>query len=260
MGAVTKSDRQRVVVLGSGPALATAERDNTSFLLESPAGNLLIDCGGSPIHKLLRVGSEPDDLLGVLLTHAHPDHIYGLPSLLHEMWLYGRTRSFHVYANQHTLRGALSLLDVFDLQEKPLPLEFHVIPDEWQHLLLDNQSFEVRTSPVRHEVPTVGVRVRLRSSDEAIAFSADTSPCPPLVALAKGAGLLFHECSVVEPHAFHSTPEDVGRVAAEAEVGRVILVHCHHSLTRQPDLAKAQIAKLFAGRVEFAEDYGVYEL
>ena len=114
------SDRRRVVVLGSGPALATAAQDNTSFLLETEVGNLLIDCGGSPFHKLLRAGSNPARLGGVLLTHAHPDHIYGLPSLLHEMWLDGRRDVLHIYANQHTLEVALSLLDVFALRRKLL--------------------------------------------------------------------------------------------------------------------------------------------
>lgn len=260
MRASTKSDRQRIVVLGSGPALATAERDNTSLLLESRAGNLLIDCGGSPFHKLLRVGSEPDHLLGVLLTHAHPDHIYGLPSLVHEMWLYGRTHALHIYANQYTLRVALSLLDIFGLRDKPVPLVFQPISDEPQYLLLHNESFEVHTSPVEHEVPTVGVRVDLRPDGKSMAFSADTGPCPAMVALAKGVDLLFHECAVLAPRRFHSTPQDAGRVAAEAEVGRLILVHCHHSLTREPGSAISEVSKWFPGEIELAEDFAVYEL
>lgn len=254
------SDRRRVVVLGSGPALATATRDNTSFLLESEAGNLLIDCGGSPFHKLLRAGSDPDRLGGVLLTHAHPDHIYGLPSLLHEMWLDGRTDVLHIYANKHTLEVALSLLDVFALRRKPVELDLQTIPEKNEYLLLENEILEVRTSPVEHEVPTVGVRVTMRSNGRTVAFSADTGPCRPVVALARGADVLFHECAVVEPHPFHSTLEDVGRTAAEAEVARLVLVHCHHSLTKEPERTIAKIAKLFPGRIEFAEDFGVYEL
>jgi len=252
--------RRRVVVLGSGPALATAARDNTSFLLESEAGNLLIDCGGSPFHKLLRAGSDPDRLGGVLLTHAHPDHIYGLPSLIHEMWLNGRTDRLHIYANEHTLQVALALLDVFHLRSKPVELDLQTITDENGCLLLENEILEVRTSPVEHEVPTVGLRVTVRANGRSVAFSADTGPCRALVALARGADLLFHECAVVEPHPFHSTPEDVGRTAAEAQVARLVLVHCHHSLTREPERAVAEISKLFHGRIDFADDFGVYEL
>ena len=81
-------------MLGSGPALASEDRDNTFFLFESAAGSLFIDCGGSPFYKLLKVGADPNFLAGVLLTHSHPDHLYGLPSLLHELWLYGRRDTF----------------------------------------------------------------------------------------------------------------------------------------------------------------------
>jgi ribonuclease Z len=246
--------------LGSGPALASATRDNTFFLWENEGNSLLIDCAGSPFHKLLRVGAQPDRLGGVLLTHAHPDHIYGLPSLIHEMWLWGRREALHIYANEHSHLSALSLVDVFQLRSKPVPLEFHLISEEPDSLLLQCADFDVHTSPVRHEIPTHAVRITSRVDGKAVAFSADTSPCPELVTLAREADLMFHECAVQEPHPFHSTPEDVGRVASEAEVARVVLVHCHHHLAQQPRLALARIAKLFPGEVSFAKDFDVYDL
>jgi ribonuclease BN (tRNA processing enzyme) len=81
-----------------------------------------------------------------------------------------------------------------------------------------------------------------------------------LISLARGADLLFHECSVDEPHPFHSTPEEVGEVAAEADVGQVILVHCHRNLVKEPYLSIAKISKRYQGETRFAEDFDVYEL
>ncbi|MDH4209543.1 MAG: ribonuclease Z, partial [Anaerolineae bacterium] len=182
-GAELEVRPQRVIVLGSGPALASATRDNTYFVFDSDASSLLIDCAGSPFHRLLRVRLDPSLLSGVLLTHAHPDHVYGLASLVHEMWLDGRTEPLNIYANVHTERLALALLDVFDLRSKPLPLAFYLIPEEPGHLLMQNQRFEVRTAAVRHQVPTVAVRIDSLSSGKAVVFSSDTSPCPELVAL-----------------------------------------------------------------------------
>jgi hypothetical protein len=50
---------QRVVVLGSVWALSNATRDNTFLFFDTPGGRLLIDCAGSPFHKLLKVGGDP---------------------------------------------------------------------------------------------------------------------------------------------------------------------------------------------------------
>ena len=252
--------RQRIVVLGTGPALASASRDNTFFLFESAAGSLFIDCAGSPFHRLLKVGADPDSLAGVILTHSHPDHIYGLPSLIHELWLHGRRDALHIFANAATQQVAEALVDVFKLRARPVPLEFHVIPDDEEYLLLESESYWVHTSPVRHEVPTSAVRITSRENGRVAAFSADTSPCPELVALARGADLLFHECSVETPHPFHSTPEQVGELAAEADVGQVILVHCHRNLTKEPYVSMSEIGKRYHGEVRFARDLEEYEL
>ena len=252
--------RQNIIVLGSGPALADATRDNTYFLFESADGGLFIDCGGSPFHKLLAVGSDPDGVGGVLLTHADPDHVYGLPSLIHELWLHGRRDTLHIFANEHAQSVAVALLDVFDLRSKPVPLEFHVVPKTEGHLLLETEGYVIHTSPVKHHVPTSAVRITSRLSGRVAVFSADTSPCPELVSLARGADLLFQECTVEEPHPFHSTPEQVGELASEAGVGEVILVHCHRNLVKEPRLSMAKIAKRYHGPVRFAEDFDVYEL
>jgi len=252
--------RQRIVVLGTGPALASAARDNTFFLFESPDGSLFIDCAGSPFHKLLKVGADPDNLSGVILTHSHPDHMYGLPSLIHELWLHGRRDTLHIFANAATRRVAEALVEVFHLRAKPVPLEFHTVPGEEEYLLLESESYWVHTTPVRHEVPTSAVRITCRGNGRVAVFSADTSPCPELLALARGADMLFHECGVDTPHPYHSTPEQVGELAAEAGVGRVVLVHCHQNLTKEPDVTLAEIGKRYRGEVRFARDLEEYEL
>ncbi len=252
--------RQRIIVLGSGPALASATRDNTCFLFDSPAGGLFIDCGGSPFYKLLKAGGDPGRLRGVVLTHAHPDHMYGLSSLVHELWLFGRREALHIYGNGHTQEVAKALLDVFKLREKSVPLEFHLIPDEEAFLLLENDLYVVHTSPVRHQVPTVAVKITSCMNGKVAVYSADTSPCRELIGLAKGADLLFQECSVEEAHPFHCTPQQVGEIAGETDVREIILVHCHHDLVKEPYVTIAEIQKHYRGRVRFAQDFDIYEL
>lgn len=87
---------QRLVVLGAGTALPDRDRNNTFLAWDSPAGSMVIDCGGRAYQQLLRAGMEPTQLHGAVLTHNHPDHIYGLPALLFHLWLAGYRPTFAV--------------------------------------------------------------------------------------------------------------------------------------------------------------------
>jgi ribonuclease Z len=56
-----------------------------------------------------------------------------------------------------------------------------------------------------------------------MAYSCDTEYSPSIVRLAEGADLLLHEATGEGPG--HSTSASAGRVAKEAGVGRLVLVH-----------------------------------
>lgn len=77
----------RITLLGSAATLAGPENDSIYLLLESKAGDILLDCGGSPPHKLAQIGADLGRIRGVLLTHDHSDHVYGLPLLVQALML-----------------------------------------------------------------------------------------------------------------------------------------------------------------------------
>jgi len=47
----------------------------------------------------------------VLITHTHIDHIYALPSLLHQLWLMDRREPLVVLGNQVTIQKELAVMD-----------------------------------------------------------------------------------------------------------------------------------------------------
>ncbi len=252
--------RQRMVVLGSAWALSSATRDNTFLFFDTPGGGLLIDCAGSPFHKLLKVGGDPGKLRGVILTHAHPDHIYGLPSLIHELWLWGREEPFYIYANVRSQRAARTLIGLFNLWDKPMPLELVPIPQEEEFLLVENDEYAIHTTPVRHLGPTNAVRVTPKIGKRVVTYSSDTRPCEELVALAKGSDLLFLECAAEEPHKAHLTPEQAGEIAQEAEAKELILAHYLESMAQDPEGTIARVKEFYEGPVRLAQDFEAYGL
>ena len=77
----------KVILLGSAATLADRDHDSIYLLVQSAAGDYLIDCGGSPPHKLAVSGAKLEQLRGVLFTHDHADHMYGFPLLVQALML-----------------------------------------------------------------------------------------------------------------------------------------------------------------------------
>ncbi len=250
-----------VTLLGSAATLAGRENDSIYLLVQSAGDYYLIDCGGSPPHRLAQVGAELRRVRGVLLTHDHADHIYGLPLLVQALmllsWEAAWSGALVLWGLTQTLATAQALLDVFGLSDR-IPLEFRPIPLQSNALVLKTGDMSICTTPVVHGRPTVAVRLEGRTSKRVLVYSSDTGPCPALGALAAQADLLLHEATVEEPTSGHSTAAQAGETAAAAGVGKLLLVH--YDPTRDREQMAAEAAKSFGGPVEVGLDGMVFEL
>jgi ribonuclease Z len=244
----------RVIVLGASAALVSAEADNTYLAVQGLGPPLLIDCGGSPHHKLLRAGIDPQDLAGVLLTHDHADHVYGLPALVQHLRMAGREKPLLLYGLESTLETVRALLAaVRSLSDF---VHFRPLPTEAGFPAIEMDGGTLYTAPVRHSRPTLGVRIEI--DGHALVYSCDTEPCPTLDQLARNADVLIHECTVNAPARGHSTPEDAARTAATAGASRLVLIHYSPWMLRRFDEVRLRIAKLYDGPVSLARYGDVY--
>jgi ribonuclease Z len=254
---------QHLVILGAGPALPDRDRDNTSLAWSSPAGSWLIDCGGRAYQQLLRAGIDPQSLRGAILTHSHADHIYGLPALLFHLWLAQYQGTFEVYANAPTLAMAQRLVAALELEAHGhmCRTSWHELAQEADQLVVENDSYAIRTSPVCHSRPTLGVRIADRETGRDIAYTSDTEPCAEVDRLAEGAHTLIHEAgakSADEGHG-HTTPRQVGEAAARAGVERVVLIHysAEHIMPERQAIDEVR-AGGFAGEIRIARELESY--
>jgi ribonuclease Z len=250
----------QVTLLGTGAAWSGPDRENTFMLVRGNSTNVLIDCGGGPTQRLAQVGVTPAEIDHIILTHNHPDHIYGFPLLLLNAWMEGRKAVINVYGLKDTIRSARDMLKALDFHLLPkfTPLKYHTIKPNSITPFPPTGEFEISGAPTKHFVPTLALRVKNRMTGESFAYSADTSPHRNVVELARGAKILLHEATMLtESKEGHSTALEAGEEAAKAHVGELILIHVPPDV--QPKEWRAAAKKNFSGKVVVARDFDTFE-
>ena len=119
-----------------------------------------------------------------------------------------------------------------------------VAPQMAPILVAEDDRVRVTAVLVEHAPVFPSFAYRFDTDDGSIVVSGDTAPCANLVTLARGADVLVHEVfddAAAKPDAdddgwearqrqrhlvsAHTALSEIGRVAAEAEVGRLVLTH-----------------------------------
>ncbi|HLJ57532.1 MAG TPA: hypothetical protein VKT77_21015, partial [Chthonomonadaceae bacterium] len=114
--------------------------------------------------------------------------------------------------------------------------------------LFESREFRLETCASKHPVPGLCYRLTDRATGAVLVFTGDTAYDPSLAPLCRDAGLLVHEASYgarpapAENASLHSGAPDAARVALEAGVKRLALIHCPRA---QQETALAAARALF---------------
>lgn len=249
----------KLIILGSSAAIPSQTHANSHMAFKGNKGVVLVDCSGTQILRLERAGIKIEEVSDIILTHFHPDHVGGVPLLLMNMWLLGRQEALRIYGLHHCLERLEDMMSSYHWDNWPgfFPVAFHRLPERERVFVLEHGELQFFSSPVRHVVPTIGLRFEFREGEKTVVYSSDTEPCESIVRLAQGADVLIHEAG--GEMVGHSSARQAGSVAQEANVGRLMLIHYP---TREGNteelLAEAQDA--YDGEVMLAEDFMEIEL
>jgi ribonuclease Z len=255
----------RFAFLGTAGAVASAARDNTCLVVDAGDVAVLVDCGGSVVHRLRRMDVDPLALTHVIITHLHVDHAYGLPSLVRQLDLLGRSAPLAVVCRPEHAEPLRALLGVFRIWQRPgmFPLALAPIDLAVGAPVFATGPFTVCTAPNDHgTMPNFAVRVD--AGGRTLVYSSDTRPSDAVVALAHGADTLVHEATFAD-HArasaralAHSSAAEAGQVAAKAGVGRLLLTHIGAEYHADVAALAAEARRHFGGIVEVAEELRPY--
>ncbi len=223
----------------------------------------LVDVGGSPVQKLRRLGVDPVGLTAVVITHTHPDHVYGLPALVQNLIILGRREPLPVFCRIEHVALIRDLLGLFGLVDGPQGLAVRVVGVEPHEgvPLLTTDDLALTASPNLHgRMPNLAIRAAV--GERSLVYSSDTRPCEAVATLARGVTVLVHEATlaVPDPTQWHSTAREAGEIARRAAVRRLLLAHIgysHHDALAEL-VADARAA--FGGPVAVADELRWYRV
>jgi len=243
----------RLIILGTSFAIPDQQHENTHFAVVGEDRFLLIDTGSNPTVRLTQAGLDLLKLSDLLLTHFHPDHVSGTPSLLMNSWLKGRKNLLDIYGLEDTLKRVEKNMDLYEWASWPnfFPTRFNNIPHEERSPVLAAKDFSVFVSPVRHMIPVIGVRIESHRTGQVIVYSGDTEPSEEVIRLSAGADILIHEASGAGFG--HSSAAQAGEVARQAGVNRLYLIH-YPTGGFDPNPLVDQASQTFSGPVSLAQD------
>ena len=272
----------KLTLLGTGCPSPSHLRYGPSSLVSYEGTNYLIDAGSGVTQRLSEAGIKPGEIDYFFITHLHSDHIVDLYQLFISGWHTGRETKFKVFGP----KGLKSHFDkIFEAYKEELDLR-----KEWEKrpnveglayeiieinnelkIELDNatiESVKVDHHPVD---PAFGYKFILGPKN--IIFSGDTRYCEVLEKSSKDADILVHEVFVgldYDPirmsldtieniSDYHTTPEEIGILASNASVKKLILNHFVPPVFDE-DVLVERISKHFDGEIVVGKDLMQFDI
>ncbi|HZN06154.1 MAG TPA: MBL fold metallo-hydrolase [Pyrinomonadaceae bacterium] len=275
----------RVVLLGTkgGPSVGRSGRSNPATLIVINDVPYLVDCGYGATRQLVSAGIAPSQVRYVFVTHHHSDHNLEFGPLLYNAWITGVPARIDAYGPPGLKEMARDFFNYlkFDIDTRMVdegrsdPRNLITTHDVTRPgVVLANDDVKVSACRVRHPPINEAYAYRFDARDRSVVISGDTAYAPELVAFAKDADVLVHEVMYLPgierlirqlPNAkrlrehlmaSHTLPEDVGKIAAQANVKTLVLSHFvpgdDPSIT--DDQWTADIRTHFKGRIVVGKD------
>ncbi|MFC2165189.1 MBL fold metallo-hydrolase [Acidobacteriota bacterium] len=247
--------------IGTGGSVATIERDNTSFLINTDHNLILVDVPGSVTQKIKKLGFNPDSVRTLLVTHTHPDHVYGLPALVHSLMLTDMV--LDLYGSALVVDFCRQILDIFHLLDEKIKCRVNFIPLEPGDEFVIEDSLRCMAASVPHSQSSLAFQFSFLPEGIRLLYSGDTPAHPPLFELAENIDYLIHDCSA--PSRFfeefsslkrmHTDSLALGQLAQSAGIKYLIPCHFFGEIDYPISEIEQEIKENYKGKLIIPEDF-----
>jgi ribonuclease BN (tRNA processing enzyme) len=275
--------RTKIVFLGTkgGPRVDVGPSNPANLVVVNDTP-FVIDCGMGVSRQLASAGVPLASVKYVLISHHHSDHNLEYGNLVYNAWAAGLSTPIHSFGPKglEAMTRTYWELNKFDVETR---IEDEGRPDPRKLLIAKDiaeegvvmQTADVKVTAFRTPHPPImdNFAYKFETPDGVIVFSSDTAYNPKLAEFARGADVLVHEAlyvpwvdrlvarvkngATLKKHLLesHTAVEDVGKIAAAADVKVLVLSHLvPGDLDVTDDTWNEGAKKNFSGRIIVARD------
>ena len=267
----------RVILLGTGTPNPEPEHSGPAVAIVSGDQVYVVDCGPGVVRRAAQAGLGMEQLTRLFVTHLHSDHTAGLPDIIFTPAVTGRETPLEIYGPPGIHAMTRHILQAYaeDMQvrlhglEPAVPQAYVVTAHDVQPgLVYRDDAVRVTAFAVKHGSWRSAFGYRFEARDKSVVISGDTTYSDGLVAAAKGCDILIHEVYSAKGlekrtpdwqryhKAFHTSAEDVGRVAAQVKPKTLVLYH-QLPMGETPDEVLSEVRRNYTGNVIYGRDLDV---
>ncbi len=252
----------RILFLGTSAAVASKERDNSSILLSEGKEKILIDTPGCLLVKLARLNIDYREINNIFLTHSHPDHTYGLVSLLHSR--YKLHDCIRIFAHQETVNLVKSLRRIFRLEsaDKYPKIIYNTVRSSLSRPFYDSEYISAYAFKVRHSNSSLGLKFLFKRNKTTLVYCSDTARSDELIDVARDCTCLIHDCFAParffkrypQLNRMHTSSAALGEIAEQVRPRLLIPIHLSSEVRYSIDVILKEIRRSFSGRILLPRD------
>ena len=266
-----------LLVLGSGGPGAVGRASSSYVVLLDGQPRILVDAGPGSFARAgeARLPMQAMDI--VLLTHLHIDHTGELPGILLgravstgraiDARVFGPSAGGQFPSTKRFIdlnfgpKGAYAYLTDFSAPLTFSTRDIAAKPVRPQ-VLLTEDGLKISAVPGHHrDAPAIIYRVDYKGHSITFSGDIDAHGLSALATLAQNTDLLVFNSVVLDPpgsapqlYELHTPPAAIGKLAAQAHAGRVVLTHISPLVEQQQDAVLASIRQAYQGPVALSSD------
>ena len=275
----------RVVMLGTGTPIPDAYRAGSSVAVIHKGEAYLFDAGSGAVRNATAARYKydiptlyPSEICCLFLTHMHSDHTLDFVELNFMLW-WRRREPLLAFGptGLEEMADAMVAMMQPDIRIRTSGNQPVMVADSYrpvvtevsEGLVFEKEDLRIEAFDVMHGDIKPAFGYRVTTDDLTIVISGDTAYSEKLREMATGADILLHEYISEEgllrtSKAFqayhkssHTTTTDLGRLAAAAQPGLLVLYHGLHYGMPERD-ALAEVRSVYDGEVVLADDLDVF--